>query len=79
MVFLALAIKSRAVSRRIWGRDDKVKRLKLSELNPYYWNFKWEVDKYFVGEGKDKLASILTTVSKLLEGELTRSPLSLTL
>ena len=78
MVFLALAIKSRAVSRRIWGRDDKVKRLKLSELNPYYWNFKWEVDKYFVGEGKDKLASIRTTVSKLLEGDLTRSPLSLT-
>ena len=50
----------------------------LSELNPDYWNFKWEVVKYFDGEGKDKLASILTTVSKLLEGELTRSPLSLT-
>ena len=78
MVFLILAIKSRTVSKHIWTRDDDVKRLRLREVNPSYWYFKCEVYNYFLGEGKDKLASIMTTVSKLLEGDLTRSPLSLT-
>jgi len=77
LVFLILAIKSRTVSRQLWTRDDEVKRLRLREVNPSYWYFKCEVYNYFLDEGKDKLASIMTTVNKLLEGELTRSPLSL--
>ena len=73
-----LAIKSRTVSKHIWTRDEKVKQLRLREVNPSYWYFKCEVYNYFLGEGKDKLASTMTTVSDLLEGKLTRSSLSLT-
>ena len=78
--FLALAIKSRSVSRQIFKRDDKLKELGLKEINPEYWFFKQgDVDSYFFGDdGKDHLASIVTTVNKLLEGELTRAALSLT-
>ena len=77
LVFLILAIKSRTMSKKLWTRDDDVKQLRLKKVNPGYWYFKCEVNNYFLGEGKDKLASIMTTVNKLLEGELTRNPLSL--
>ena len=76
--FLALAIKSRSVSRQIFKRDDKLKELGLKEINPEYWFFKQgDVDSYFFGDAGN-MATIMTTVNKLLEGELTRGALSLT-
>ena len=78
LAFLILATRSRAVSEQIWRRDEKLRRLRLREINPGYWYFKCEVYNFFTYVGKDKLAAILTTVNKLLEGEMTRSPISLT-
>ena len=78
VVFLILATRSRAVSEQIWKRDEKVRRLRPREINPGYWYFKCDVYKFFTYVRKDKLAGILTTVNKLLEGEMTRSPISLT-
>ena len=63
MLFLILAIKSRSVSKLLWTRDDKVRRLRLKEVNPGYWFFKCEVYNYFLDEGKDDLAFIVTTVN----------------
>lgn len=78
LVFLVLAIKSRTVSKHLWKRDDDVKQLRMRKVNPGYWYFKCEIYNYFLDEGRDKLASIMTTVSKILEADLTRNPLSLT-
>ena len=52
VAFLILAIRSRAVSEQIWRRDEKLRRLRLREINPGYWYFKCEVYKFFTYEGK---------------------------